>query len=367
MLEQDDLEKLMSLVGLQAGKSVSGASFLDESTNEMVYDLASLLSLPEFREENNADLPFKITARYRGNTWKDSIQTIGMENVRYNHESAFLAEWMGHLSGRPKVHCFDRTLTTEYGSQEEGFVQLRISRRDGKNSLHLSYEGPHKKGETLEIWEKGELLRRINVTSEGAHVPCIIQDGIAVVVRRRSNDSGVEILIAEGEFGESQWKALLACLCLQGSFTRAMELLKDPIAEEFVRPTLLSRFRAFLSGLAAVTKVDGYVLHPLPVVRSQETLSGLEIIPAEAIPPRYQETWGMGWKHLARREFSPAAISFSSCKNLGRKEWSLPLEERLVSHLESLSSTRFSTREEVERNAHFWKGVFQDLFITNSI
>ncbi len=362
MLERIELEKLMSFVGKGAQSESTGVPVKGPGVSESVTNLASLLSLPEFREENNPDLPFSVQARYRGNAWGNAIQTVKMENLHYDQESAFLAEWIGRLTRRPGIHCFDRTLVTEFIQPDKGRLQFRITRSEGKNSLLVTCDSPNRKSETIEVWEKGVLIRRTSGSTERQQIPNLVQDGTAVVIRWSSSDTGVEVIIDEGEFGSGEWKALLACLCLQGKFALALELLQNPALEEFAISSILSRFRAFLSGVNAVTKSDGYVLRPLPAVRAVETqIQGIES-PGECAPQLFQEAWYSGWNHLARSEFSSATEVFNTIQGCGQKAWELPLENHLASHLESLASAKFSHHEEVSRSAQFWEGVFQDLF-----
>ena len=366
MLEHEDLEKVVLNAEKILNPDGSLLPLLNEDETGMATSLASLLSLPEFREENNPDLPFRISARYRGNTWGDAIQTIGMENLRYNKESAFLAQWMGRLTGKSTIHCFENGLTTEYENQDEGLLQLQITRNRGMNHLSFLDDGLSPKGRTIEIWEKGGLLRRTGTNLKNARIPFSIPDGTAVVVRCGTSPAGIEILLAEGEFGQDAWKALLACLCLQGKFHQALKVLKNFRDDIDSSLSLLSRFQAFLAGTAAVTKSEGYVLRPIPVVRSQDYHSQEDHTLWESVPEDYQVTWQSGWNHLAKRDFPSATKSFLYLREVGLKEWGIPLEVRLVSHLESLSSSKSPLKTEVELNAQFWKDIFEDVFSISS-
>ncbi len=366
MPEQNDLEKVALVAEKFLNPDGSLLPILNEDKTGLTTSLASLLSLPEFREENNPDLPFSISARYRGNTWGDAIQTIGMENLRYHRESEFLAQWMGRLTGKSTVHCFENCLTTEYENQDEGVLQLQILRDKGMNCLSIGDDGLSSKGKTFEIWEKGVLLRRTGTSLRDTRISVSIPDGTAVVVRCGTSPCGVEILLAEGEFGPDEWKALLACLCLQGRFNRALEIIRDHRDDFASSSSLLLRFQAFLTGTAAFTKSEGYVLRPLPVVRSSHNPSQEDLALWESVPEDYQVTWQSGWNYLAQRDFPSATKSFLYLRELGLKEWGIPLEVRLVRHLESLSSSKSPLKSEVELNARFWKDIFEDVFSLSS-
>lgn len=361
MLEREEFERLMSFVGERSTHEGPGGPLSDRDVDETVSDLASILSLPEFLEENNADLPFCVTAWYRGNTWGDAIQTIRMEGLRYDRESAFLADWMTRLTRKAGIHCFDRTISTEFVYPDEGLLQIRIVRERERNALFFGYAGPNRNSETIEVWEKGAPIRRTNGRIESERIPILVQDGTAVVVHRASSNSGVEVLVAEGEFGRNEWKSLLACMCLQGSFKRALKILEDPAGEESAAVSFLPRLRAFLSGVAVVTKSDGYVLRPLPAIRATDTEVQVIVSSGEAATPKCLEAWHSGWNHLTRRDFVSTSKAFSSSHRMGEKEWNLPLEERLANHLESLAFASIPLKEEIELTVQFWEGIFQEL------
>lgn len=359
MLEKEELHHLMSFVG--KGKRSGEAHPLPDD-NDTVDGLLSLLSLPELREENNPDFPFEVVAQYRGNACGDALQTVGMKNLHYDPEFQFLADWTERLTGRPGLHCFDRQLKMDFEPADGVLFQIRMDRIDAKNTLYLASAGTRKKVGPIEIWEKGNLIRRTEGCGPGSEIPVSVQDGTAVVVRYGSIDSGVEILIAEGEFGPDEWKALLGCLCLQGRFGKALDLFNNQITEDSTKTPWLPRFRSFLSGVAAVTKTDGYVLRPLPVMRSQNTSAEVAPVWEGEGPKECQDAWETGWNLLAQREFGHASKSFAFLQDVDSRTGRHPLEERLIRHLESLSSVNIPLKEEIELTARFWEGVFQDLF-----
>jgi hypothetical protein len=357
MSESEDWKNLMSLLGEEDHPRGPHNSLLWDYEDEICADLISLLLLPELQEKNNPDLPFEVVGWYRGSVCGDSIQTLSMERVRYDRESALLAEWIGRLTRNPRIICFDKDLATEFAYPDGGLLHLRLMRSGGTNSLFVTCDGAVIEGETIEVWEQGALLRRTDLKSVGGAIQVTLRDGIAMVVRRGSADAGVEVLTDEGEFGSVEWMALIAGLCLQGSLPRAIQLLNEKAADLLGDSKLLARFHAFLRGLAAVTRSEGYALRPLPVVRSSETTAHTALPTKDSIPPQIHEAWQSGWGHLALRDFTSACELFSSFQTANQQEWRVPMEERLAHHFEMLAERR-SPKEEARLTVEFWEDIF---------
>jgi hypothetical protein len=399
-----DCEKIMRLCG-EKGMTEELRQVLQlGEDSEAAADLLCLLGLPHLAERNNSDLPFSIDAHFHAKGQEDFLRVVELRNLEYDRMSAHIAKWVERLSRTPALACFSRKAGVRYQDPLQGVLTVQVRCEDAKYSLLFGCEGSSRKDATLEVWERGILLCRTPCAAAAERPFKGLEAGTAVTVRFGESKVGVEILLDEREFSPAEWTGALAAACLQGDLGAALSLLERNGGELSAAERMASRFRAFLTGLASVTKVEGFVLGPLPVFRSSNPSSvvgedcltpvreGIAVCwgddpegggeaaaslkqaclkeqPASAKPvvqspdqadPRVSQGWAShdGWRRLAAQDFEEAARAFQSVQPDTEDPFALNLSAPLACHLSDFKKSKGDPLAQIEKTAQFWESVF---------
>lgn len=230
------------------------------------------------------EMPFPVTQKVRLGVCDGYLRLFDLKGLQLQRNIQRGLALLKGIGGELMPLCLKRELSLDFSlTPIKGSVRIVVPDEGGKVDLLVQIEEPIRRRDYIEFWEGGILLVAHKADKQSVSVP--IQGSTPLAIRHTSCPFGIGIRIAPVLFEERDWLAACIFSAMEGGFVDAAALLPRLTREGLCIPDCLTRIRSCLEVIRGLTKVEGYMLTPMPAVRGQQ-------IP-ETTPLVYGGLWGV--------------------------------------------------------------------------
>ncbi len=239
--------------------------------------LRSLPDPPVSMESPGESLPFPVTRRVRLGVCEGFFRVFDFPGLTLSSHVRKGLAFIAGISHERLPLCLKEDLSFDFDlSPVQGSLRITVQDRSNTANLEIQINKPVRHHEYIEVWENGVL--HVAIKADKPHIDVPIRGSTTLAIRHTSSLFGIGIRIAPVVFEEMDWLAACLFSAVEGNFTQASILLQKMTKEAKPFTDLLIKIKSHLNILRGLTKVEGFMLTPLPATRGPRTLETASLV-----------------------------------------------------------------------------------------